>query len=137
MTETSNIGLVRLEDSDLVLANPADDLRGLTVVDRYHHRVGDVEALIIDEGERRARLLVVASGGIMGLGRVRRLVPVEAVTRVDDEVHVETAHDRVHGSAPYEPALTSAETYDETYGHYGYLPFWASGYVHPYLHRRL
>jgi sporulation protein YlmC with PRC-barrel domain len=120
MTGTNQIGVVSIDTSDLKLAHPADDLRGLTVVDPYGHRVGQVDGLIIDEGDRRARLLVVASGGILGLRRSRRLVPVDAVTQVDDEVHIEANHEHVHHSAEYDPELMPQPAYDEVYEHYGY-----------------
>ena len=53
MAMTTQVGLVSLDDSGLVLAHPADDLRGLRVLDPCHHRVGEVDGLIIDEEERQ------------------------------------------------------------------------------------
>ena len=132
MTDTDQIGLVSLEQSDLTLAHPLDDLRGFTVVDRHHHRVGRVDDLIIDEQERRPRLLVVTSGGLLGLGLTKRLIPVDAVTRVDAQVHIEALHTQVH-EAESDPALDPAPAYHEICAHYGYRPFWGPGYVHPYL----
>lgn len=132
MTETNQIALVSLEDSGLVLAQPADDVRGLTVVDPHDHRVGKVDDLIIDVAERRARLLVVTSGGLLGLGLTKRLIPVDAVTRVDDQVHIEALHTQVH-SAESDAAHDPTPAYHEMCTHYGYGPFWAPGYVHPYL----
>lgn len=137
MTNVNQAVLVSLDDSDLELAHDADDLRGLTVVDLYQHRIGEVDGLIIDEEERRARLLVVASGGILGLDRTRRLVPVDAVTEVDDQVHIEASNETVHHSAEYDPGIIAAPAYREVYGHYGYPPFWRPGYVNPYFLRRL
>lgn len=135
MTETAQLGLVSLEDSDLTLADPADDLRGRTVVDLCHHRVGEVCGLIIDVEQRRPRLLVVVSGGIMGLARTKSLVPVDAVTRADDVVHIEAAHQQVQ-SATYDPDRAPSPAYQEVCRHYGYLPFWTPGYVDPPLLRR-
>ena len=112
MAMTTQVGLVSLDDSGLVLAHPADDLRGLRVLDPCHHRVGEVDGLIIDEEERRARLLVVASGGILGLGRTERLVPVDAVTRIDADVHLEVSHEQVH-SATHDPALELSPAYHQ------------------------
>jgi sporulation protein YlmC with PRC-barrel domain len=137
MPVTNQVGLVSIDTSELKLAHPADDLRGLAVVDLYGRRVGEVDGLILDEVDRRARFLVVASGGILGLRRTRRLVPVDAVTMVDDDVHIEADHEVVHRSAEYDPELVPEQAYDAVYEHYGYPPFWGPGYVDPYLLRRL
>ena len=69
---------------------------GLPAIDPEGRRLGEVDDLIIDETHRRARLLVVGSGGLLGLGRFERMIPIEMVTRVDDRVHV----DRDHAAIP-------------------------------------
>lgn len=136
MTATKAVCLVDLEGSGLQLAHASDDVRGLTVVDPHGHRVGEVDGLVIDEEERRVRLLVVASGGILGLGRTNRMVPVDAVSWVDDVVVVETSHERIHEGNGYETDRVQSPRYDEVYAHFGYLPFWGPTYVDPYFIRR-
>ena len=130
MAGGADLGLVRLDDSELLLAEPAEDLRGLTVVDPHQHRVGEVRGLFIDEDERRTRLLVVTSGGLMGLSVTERLIPIDAVSRVDDKVHLATPHQQVH-HARTDPALGPTPAYEEMCTRYGYSPFWTPGYVHP------
>ena len=79
------IGLVRLSDSDLVTANPEDDLRGKDVYDPHGQRIGSVEDLYIDRREREMRFLEMGTGGgFLGIGERRFLVPVEAVTKVSE-----------------------------------------------------
>ncbi len=131
MSAMTSIRLVPLDESVSGLAYPGEDLRGMTVVDRHMHRVGEVDGLIVDEQEHRARLLVVASGGILGLARTQRLLPVDAVTRVDDLVHIEPSHEQVHQCAEYRSSPTPSSNLDDIYHHYGYSPFWASNHVHP------
>lgn len=133
---TRQIGMVTLGDSDLVLANADDDVRGLSVLDPNGHRIGEVDEIVVDEEQRRARLLVVASGGILGLGQDRRLVPVEAVARVADVVRLNYTHDDVRDGAEYDPELADAPDYAEVYSYYGYTPFWQVGYTKPYFHDR-
>ncbi|GAW52248.1 MULTISPECIES: PRC-barrel domain-containing protein [unclassified Nocardioides] len=135
-TATDQSSLARLEDVDAVLAHASDDLTGQTVVDPNGHRVGEVDGLIIDLDERRARLLIVASGGQLGLARVRRLLPVDAVTRIDDRVHIEVAHEDVHSGAEYRPGVGPSPRYADVYAHYGYSPYWDASYVSPYFLRR-
>ncbi len=133
---TDQIGMVALGDSDLVLANEEDDVRGMAVLDPNGHRVGDVDEIVIDEEERRARLLVVTSGGILGLGVDKRLVPVEAIARVREQVHLHHTHDDVRAGAEYDPEPADSPDYAQIYGHYGYQPFWHAGYTVPYFFDR-
>ncbi len=131
---TIEVGMVNLRDSDLLLADPSDNVTGMTVLDPYGHRLGEVDELIIDELERRVRMLVVASGGILGLGQAKRLVPVEAITRIDETVHVDRSHEQVYQDQAYDPELTD---YTDVYGNYGLAPFWVvSPYAPPYFHHR-
>src|SRR5918997_3748867 len=98
----TGIGLVRLGDSDFVSANPEDDLRGKDVYDPGGQRIGSVEDLYIDRKEREVRFLEVGSGGILGIGEKRFLVPVEAVVEVAEEwVVIEPVRtEQLEGRAP-------------------------------------
>ena len=133
---TSQIGMVALGDSDLVLANDDDDVRGLRVLDPQGHRIGEVDEIVVDEQERRARLLVVTSGGILGFAEDKRLVPVEAVARVADEIRLNYTHDDVRHGTEYHPELEDARDFADVYSYYGYTPFWQGGYTKPYFHDR-
>ena len=134
--EAAHVGMVALGDSDLVLANAGDDVRGMNVLDPNGHRIGEVDEIVVDEEERRARLLVVASGGILGLGEHKRLVPVEAVARVDQDVRLHYTHQDVREGAEYDPELADPPDYAGVYNYYGYAPFWHVGYTRPYFHDR-
>lgn len=131
--------LVKLTDSELVLANPSDDVRGRTVVDHNGDEVGDVDGILVDEAERKARFLQVGSGTFLGIGGKQRLIPVDAVTAVNgDKVHIDTSRDTVAESGEFHPDLIpERDYYEAVYKHYGYQPFWAAGYVYgPYLSSR-
>jgi sporulation protein YlmC with PRC-barrel domain len=124
--------LVRLDDTDLTLAHSADDVRGQTVVDREGQEVGEVDGLIVDREERRVRLLQVGAGGFLGIGKQKVLVPVDAVTRVDDAVHIDRNRQHVAAGPVYDPELVIAPTdAADLYAHYGCTPYWGAGYVHP------
>ena len=122
--------LLRLEDTDLDVS-PAEDVRGLMVVDRDGDEVGEVDSLLIDEGGRKVRFLEVGSGGFLGIGQEKRLIPVDAVTRIDDRVHIDTSREHVAQSAAYDPELTNTDDLEQIYGHYATPPYWMSGYVYP------
>lgn len=124
--------LVRLTDSDLTLANPADDVRGKPVVDRGGDAIGEVDNLIVDEAECRVRLLQVSCGGFLGLATQKVLVPVDAITSANDVVHIDTDRDHVASSPVYDPDLAlQQDVVAGLYEHYGMLPYWNNGYQTP------
>ena len=51
-------------------------------------------------------------------------------------VHLHQTHDVVWGGAEYDPELADRRDYTEIYRHYGYAPFWGSGYTAPYFFDR-
>lgn len=122
----------------MTAADPGDDVRGRTVIDRAGEEIGEVDALLVDEGEEKVRFLEVAAGGFLGLGERKFLIPVDAVTRIDaKQVHVDQERQRIVGAPAYDPAVTQRPDYDEDIvGYDGYTPFWGPGYVDsgdPYL----
>lgn len=127
--------LTRLGDSDLTVANEAEDVRGRKVIDRNGDETGSVDSLLIDEPERKVRFLEVGSGGFLGLGKKQVLVPVDAVTRIDDDhVYIDRGREEVAAGPDYDPELTPAPDrpyYEDVYVHYGYLPYWGAGYRYP------
>lgn len=125
--------LIDLDDTTLILANPGEDVRGQKVYDREGDEIGNVDGLLVDEREKTVRFLRIGSGGFLGLGKTKRLVPVDAITRREaGEVHLDRTRDNVAGSSPYDPELENApEFYAGLYGYYGYMPFWAPGYAPP------
>jgi sporulation protein YlmC with PRC-barrel domain len=110
--------MIRLSDTELTITNPAEDIRGRAVVDRDGEDLGEVEDLLIDEPEKRVRLLEVASGGFLGLGKTKFLLPVEAITRIsDDTVYVNQTRQYIAGAPHYDPDLIHQEAGAK--GYYG------------------
>lgn len=119
--------LVRLQDTDLALADPADDVRGRRVVERYGDEVGAVDGLIVDQQERRVRFLEVGSGDI---ARTTHVVPVDVIGGVDDHV-VQISPDRmkVAGGPVLDPGVVPQRPYCASlYSYYECPPFWWPGY---------
>jgi hypothetical protein len=127
MRETNHVGLVSLDEDGHLLA-AAHDLRGLTVVDPYGHRLGEVDGLVGEHSQGTPRLLVVSSGGILSLGRTRRLVPVEVVARIDEVVHIDASRAQVH-DADFDLDLDRdpVGAYQRVCSHYGVTPMWPVG----------
>ena len=133
----SQTTLLRLSDTELTVADPAEDVRGRKVVDKDGETIGEVSDLIVDDRETHVRFLEVASGGLFGLGRQQSLIPVDAITRISDYAgYINQTRQRIAEAPPYDPDLIHEDVGDESYyghvyRHYGYPPYWGPGYVYP------
>ena len=124
--------LRRLGDSNLTVAFPDEDVRGRPVLDRDGEEVGTVSDLIVDDSETRVRFLEVASGGVLGIGETKVLIPVDVIARITDEaVRIDDTREHVGGSPRYDPTLAGRPYWENVYGYYGYGPYWVPGYVYP------
>lgn len=123
--------MMRLTDSDQVLADPEQDIRGRTVVDSAGNEIGKVRDLLIDTERNQVRLVRVEHGGLFGVGGTSLFVPVEAVGRVTgDTVAVDRSRVEVAEAPEYDPELVAADQrLADLYLYYGYLPYWTPGYV--------
>jgi sporulation protein YlmC with PRC-barrel domain len=121
--------LERLTHSGVQLANPTADLRDREVLDCDGHRVGTVADLLVEPDTGTVRLLEVEDGGgVFGIGRKSRLVPVEALSGGDPRtVYVERPRAEILAVDPYRPAEGDAEEdqYAAVYAAYGITPYWS------------
>ena len=124
-TRSASLGLVSLNDSELVLEDRTQDVRGLDVYDEDGDQIGTVRDLYADTEERKVRFLDVSAGGFLGLGERRFLIPVEAVSEVreDGVVVVDQKRRKVAESPLFDADVLPQPPYqDELYEYYGYLP---------------
>jgi len=124
--------LVRLSDTDLTLADRDEDIRGRDVRDMSGEDLGKVDDLLIDDQEHKVRFLQISSGGFLGLGATKFLLPVDAITGITvDTVYVNQSRERVAGAPRYDPTLVDERYVSDLYGHYGYPPYWGPDYRYP------
>lgn len=100
MTQRSRteLGFVKLGDSDFMLENSEQDIRGKDVYDVDGEQIGRVDDLYIDGQKRKVCFLEVGLGGFLGMGEKHFLVPVEAVTEVGEaRVTIEPGKEKVVG----------------------------------------
>jgi sporulation protein YlmC with PRC-barrel domain len=133
MTDLKSRTMVKLGDSDLTVANKDEDIRGRTVLDSTGEKIGEVKDLMIDEGESKVRFMQVGAGGVMGIGDKHFLIPIDAITRIDqDNVQVDQTRSHIEGAPTYTPDLVlDDKAYTDIYGYYGYTPFWMGSYAYP------
>jgi sporulation protein YlmC with PRC-barrel domain len=126
MTDSSHtgFGLIRLSDSDLILEDQTQDVRGLDAYDTNGEEIGTVEGLYVDEEERKVRFLDVAAGGFLGLGEKNLLIPVEAVREVkEDGVVVDQSREKVVDSPPFDASVVPQAPYQrDIYDYYRLRP---------------
>lgn len=131
---SAHFGLVKLNEAGLTVADPAQDIRGRTVVDRAGEAIGHVSDLFVDDRER-VRLVEVRAGGFLGVGDRHFLLPIEAVVEVTaDRVRVDRTREHIVASPAYDPQLVHAHTREslqETYDHFGVAPSWSTGQSSP------
>ena len=125
--------LVKLDDTGETIAAESQDIRGRKVVDKNGQELGKIDALFVDDTQRKVRFMRVESGGFLGLGERKSLIPIDAITSVTaHEIQIGHTADTVASAPTYDPTLVEEKSrYNDTYRHYGYIPFWGSGYVNP------
>ena len=126
--------IVKFSEGELELGNPAEDVRGRTVFDAYGDPIGIVHELMIDQVDRRVRLICVQTHGFVGRGNDGLLVPVEAITRVsNDSVRLDRDVDQVIAAPPCDAAEEDCQRLGRLYDYYGYAPYWTEGYSYTSL----
>ena len=129
MSLTFTRDLDPLTSSGLELEDPSRDLRGRDVVDRDGNTVGSVADMLIDPTLRVARMLILETGGLLGMGKKQYLVPLEA-THVDgDQVRMDWHKDEITNEPEYHLADGDEEElqYAQVYAAYGIRPYWEAG----------
>ena len=117
--------LVRLSATDWNVSNSDEDIRGRMVKDRAGRDLGTIEGLLIDDAEKKVRFMEVGSGGFLGLGESKSLIPVEAITRVTpDAIYIGHTLEHVASAPRYDPKLvhTELEYFFNLFPYYGYAP---------------
>ena len=117
--------LTRLRDTDRTVSSSDQDIRGRMAKDKDGHDLGTIEGLLVDEVERKIRFMEVGSGGFLGLGESKSLIPVEAITRVTpDAVYIGHTRAHVAGAPRYDPELVESrlDNFFNLYPYYGYSP---------------
>src|SRR5688572_10336262 len=100
--------LLRLHDTDLTVADPQQAVRSFKVVDSAGKEIGHVDDLLIDDTEKKVRFLLVRSGGFLGLGEKKFLIPVDAIARIaPDRVEINRTGEHVAAGPDYNPALAN------------------------------
>jgi sporulation protein YlmC with PRC-barrel domain len=84
--------------------------RGPRIADGYidseqnGEEIGKVDDLLVDQREKKVRFIEISSGGVLGIGDRKFLMPVDAITEIDDQkVTVGQNRQKITGAPPYDP----------------------------------
>jgi sporulation protein YlmC with PRC-barrel domain len=126
----------RLRDIDKTIVRSDEDIRGRMVKDNDGYDLGMIDSLLVDDIEGKVRFMVVASGGVLGIGESKSVIPVDAITRVtSDEVFISHTREHVAGAPLYDPEVITADPnyLVNVYRHYGYGGYFreSGGDVYP------
>ena len=128
MAMTFTRDLDPLTSSGLELEDQTKDLRGREALDRDGESVGTVTDLLIDPTLRTPRLAVVeGGGGLLGIGKKRYLVPLEAISQDDgQQVRINWSKHEILGEPEYHASEGEEEElqYAQVYLAYGIRPYW-------------
>jgi sporulation protein YlmC with PRC-barrel domain len=110
----------------LTVSTTEEDIRGRSVRDKDGKDLGRVDDLLVDDGDRKIHFMRVESGGCLGLGETKVLIPIKAITRItNDDVSIDQTCQQVAAAPRYDPDLVDRqEYYAELYGHFRYPPSW-------------
>lgn len=132
MNTSAKRTLRTMSDADLTTRDEAEDIRDHKVVDAAGEEIGKIDALLIDDQEQKVRFLRVASGGFLGMGKSKVLIPVEAIKKIEENVvHVDQTRDHIANAPAYDPDLVNDSYYENLYTHYDFQPYWGAGYMYP------
>jgi len=129
-----NMALTTLKDTDKVLADSGQDIRGRDVIAQDGDKIGKVDALLVDAQESKIRFIRVEAGGFLGIGEKTWLIPVDAIVRIDsDNVYVDQTRQKIVAAPDYNPDAVDNddEYYPGLYSYYGHGPYWGAGYAYP------
>jgi len=120
---------VKLSHSDFAIEYADDDVRGRAVLTIDGEKIGSVDDLLIDKEEQQVRFIEVGTGGFLGIGERKSLIPIEAVSEIDaDHVYVDHSLEHVAAAPIYNPHVVQTEPYlNDVYEYYGYPPPWVPG----------
>jgi sporulation protein YlmC with PRC-barrel domain len=132
-TKTKTIALEPLSQSGVTVRDPNEDIRGRKVLDRDGEELGTVKDLFIDRAEMRIRFMELGAGGILGIGEETFLIPIDAITDIDeDAVRIDQTVSHVAGGPRYQPDMEEdRDYYGDVYAHYDVPPYWGTGYAYP------
>jgi sporulation protein YlmC with PRC-barrel domain len=120
----THVALIKLSAAVLPNTGRNGDLRGCEVLDRYGDVIGEVEDVLVDDHEGKARFLEVHHPGIVGIGARSYLLPVDVIIRVDrDCVYINKTREFVT-CGPSNDAARGLDRYlwSDLYAYYGCEP---------------
>ena len=136
--EAAGHGAVEIADAvgPLVRESEGDVRTGLTgraVVDLHGEPAGEIDDVLVEDGSRRVRWIVVGSGGVLGMGRRRVAVPAACGDLDADPVRLALPATEVREAPGWDADQPFSRHEERTaFSHFGLPPYWEAGLgAHP------
>ena len=122
----------QLQAPDLASIDFLEDTRGHDVVDTSGETVGRVDALFIDDGERKVRFLRAAPDCPAETGAKKFIFPVDAILLIRGAtIYLDRKRDALAAAPGEDRQLAEPRNLEFLYEHYGMRPFWREAYEYP------
>ena len=109
---------LRLGVTGLTVLPREEDLRGRPVVDRAGEEIGHISNLLTDEGQTKARFVLLTVSDPAGATRL--LIPADVITAISDEaVYLDQSREQVLGAPAYECDTAEQSDYEAIEHYYG------------------
>jgi sporulation protein YlmC with PRC-barrel domain len=101
-------------------------LRGLTVVNREGEELGEIREVRVDSETGEINFVILARGGVLGIGAERYAVPIEAlkISRDKDKATLTVSENKLETAPRQETGMSDGEFKDVIQKHYGVAPAW-------------
>src|SRR5688572_25483204 len=117
--------LCRLKHCHPTVSEAPEDIRGRKVFDSDSTEIGQVNDLFVDRREMQARIVGVASDGILGIGNTLALLPVAEISTIDkDTVFLDPTAQTIAGAPKYAPQATEQTLLSSLSDYSRYSPYW-------------
>lgn len=125
--------LIELRDSGETIRHHAEDIRGRKAVDQDGEVLGKIAALLVTSENHTVRMMRIEHGGILGFGSTSSFVPVEAISKIEDDVvTIDQSGTAIKNAPAYDPELVESDNYiGSIYAYYGYPGLWGYPVIPP------
>lgn len=103
-----------------------EELRGLTVVNLEGEEIGEIREVRVDSETGEVNFVILARGGVLGIGEKRHAVPIEAleIRRDEEKATLIVSENKLETAPRQETEMSDEEFKNVIQKHYGVAPAW-------------
>lgn len=129
-SSTSDAGMNNMQSQEHMGSSniTADELKGMAVIDQNGKDIGEIKDVKADQDTGRVDFVILAKGGMMGIGETKCAVPIRALNiNLDKKQATLNVDQSLLASAPKQAPDVSNKDFElQLEQHYGIAPAWKS-----------